>query len=116
MDHKDLRTWQVAIELAKSVYSTTLEFPLHERYGMVNQIRRAAVSIPTNIAEGCGRSSDAQLVHFLGIATGSNCELETQLYLAYDIGYISEQELNKFTDEIVQIRRMIIKFSSKYGG
>ncbi|MEM1123405.1 MAG: four helix bundle protein [Bacteroidota bacterium] len=81
---------------------------------MVSQMNRAAISIPYNISEGCGRGTDAQLVHFLDIAIGSNCELETQFYLAYDINYISSELLEKLTDEIAQIRRMTIKFSAKY--
>ena len=111
---KALEIWKRSRKLVKNTYLTTKKFPSEEKFGLVSQINRSAVSIPSNIAEGCGRGTDAQLVHFLDIAIGSNCELETQFYLAFDIGYISEQELDKFTDEISQIRRMTIRFSDKH--
>ena len=76
-------------------------------------MNRAAISIPSNIAEGCGRATDAQLVYFLDVAIGSNCELETQFYLANDLGFISTEKLETLTDEISQIRRMTIKFSDR---
>jgi len=92
----------------------TKAFPSEEKFNLISQMNRSAVSIPSNIAEGCGRGTDGQLVYFLNIAIGSNCELETQFYLAFDIGYISKQILDKFTDEISQIRRMIIQFSKNH--
>ena len=88
--------------------------PSNEKFGLTSQIKRSAISIPSNIAEGCGRTTDAQLVYFLDIAIGSNCELETQFYLANDLGFITPKKLASFTDEISQIRRMTIKFSDKY--
>ena len=111
---KNLNIWKRSRKLVKDVYLTTKTFPPEEKFGLVSQMNRAAISIPSNIAEGCGRGTDAQLVYFLDIANGSNCELETQFYLAYDIGFISEKALNKLTDEITQIRRMIISFSNKH--
>ena len=111
---KNLEIWKRSRRLVKDVYLTTKTFPSEEKFGLVSQMNRAAISIPSNIAEGCGRMTDAQLVYFLDIAIGSNCELETQFYLAYDIDYISEKTLDYFTDEIAQIRRMTIKFSNKY--
>lgn len=111
---KNLSIWKRSRKLVKDVYLITKEFPANEKFGLVSQMNRAAVSLPSNIAEGCGRTTDAQLVYFLDIAIGSNCELETQFYLAYDIEYMSAEILDKFTDEIAQIRRMTIKFSDKY--
>ena len=111
---KALEIWKRSRKLVQNTYLTTKTFPSEEKFGLVSQMNRSAVSIPSNIAEGCGRGTDAQLVHFLDIAIGSNCELETQFYLAFDIGYISAEVLNKFTDEISQIRRMTIRFSDKH--
>ena len=111
---KALEIWKRSRKLVKNTYLTTKTFPSEEKFGLVSQMNRSAVSIPSNIAEGCGRGTDAQLVHFLDIAIGSNCELETQFYLAFDIGFISEEVLNKFTDEISQIRRMTIRSSDKH--
>ena len=111
---KALDIWKRSRKLVKNVYLTTKTFPSEEKFSLVSQINRSAISIPSNIAEGCGRSTNPQLVHFLDIAIGSNCELETQFYLAFDIGYIPEQVLDKFIDEITQIRRMTIRFSDKH--
>jgi four helix bundle protein len=85
----------------------TEAFPVSQRYGLISQIQRSAVSIPSNIAEGSGRSSNKEFVRFLRIAYGSACELETQLILACDLGYISTQNLSELSSDIVQIRRML---------
>ena len=82
MNHKNLDVWKKSIALVKDVYNITKGFPDDEKFGIVNQIRRAAVSIPSNIAEGCGRCSDKELLRFLDIANGSLAELETQLIIA----------------------------------
>ena len=111
---KALDIWKRSRRLVKNVYLTTKTFPSEEKFSLVSQINRSAISIPSNIAEGCGRGTNPKLVHFLDIAIGSNCELETQFYLAFDIGYIPEQILDKFIDEITQIRRMTIRFSDKH--
>ena len=79
---RDLLVWQKAMDLADSVYDVTAVFPKEEVYGMVSQLRRAAVSIPSNIAEGQGRNSTGEFLHFLGIAFGSLCEVETQIELS----------------------------------
>lgn len=113
---KNLEIWKRSRRLVKHVYLTTKSFPTDEKFNLISQMNRAAISIPSNIAEGCGRNTNAQLIHFLNIAIGSNCELETQFYLSYDVGYISEQVLDKFTDEIAQIRRMTIKFVDRLEG
>lgn len=88
--HHDLLVWQESMALARDVYSATADFPNHELYGLTSQIRRAAVSIPSNIAEGAGRIGPREFNKFLGIARGSLCELETQLLLANDLGYLAE--------------------------
>ena len=111
---KKLEIWKRSRILVKEIYLITKNFPKEELYGLTSQIRRASVSIPSNIAEGVSRSTDAQIVHFLDISIASSCEVETQLYLSYDLGYVSEVDLNRLTDEISQIRRMTIKFQDKH--
>ena len=100
--------------MVKDIYLLSEKFPKDERYGLTSQIRRAAVSIPSNIAEGVSRSTDAQIAHFLDISIASSCEVETQLYLSFDLEYILEQDLNQLVDEISQIRRMSIRFQEKH--
>jgi four helix bundle protein len=89
---RDLRVWQAAMKLAREVYRGTEKFPRHELYGLTQQIRRAAISVPSNIAEGKGRHSDKEFAHFLCNARGSLLELETQLILAEELEYLSEAE------------------------
>ena len=86
--HKDLLAWREAMSLVESVYTATARFPRDEIYGLSSQLRRAAISIPSNIAEGAGRNSPKELLHFLGISCGSLAELETQLELAVRLGYL----------------------------
>jgi four helix bundle protein len=86
---RELKIWQKSIELTKLVYQILNEFPEDEKYGLKSQIRRCAISIPSNIAEGSGRVGDKEFQHFLSIANGSAFELETQLYLAKEFNYIT---------------------------
>ena len=109
---KNLRFWQKSIELCTHVYILTEDFPKPEHYGLRSQIRRSAVSISSNIAEGCGRDSDRDIKHFLDMSIGSACELETQLYIANNLKYINEDATEGLTKEISHIRSMIIKFIS----
>lgn len=88
--HHDLESWKAAIDLVKQVYSLTSTFPPHENFGLTSQLRRAAVSVPSNIAEGCARFTDREFLHFLGIARGSLSELETQLIIARELGYLQD--------------------------
>jgi len=87
--HRDLAAWREAMALVVAVYRQTAGFPKEETYGLTSQIRRAAVSIPSNIAEGAGRNSSRELLHFLGITCGSLAELDTQLELAVQLGYLN---------------------------
>ena len=106
--YRDLLAWQKGIKLAKAVYQLTANYPLDEHFGLTNQMRRCSVSIPSNIAEGFGRSSDKELVQFLYISLGSSNELDTQLTLSYELSYISENqfleigELNKEVSKMLQ--------------
>ena len=103
--HKDLDAWKGSIQLVKEVYALTKSFPVDERYGLTDQIRRAVVSVPSNIAEGAGRGSSPDFIRFLYISLGSLSEVETQLIIALELGYLStiEAELEK----IQQIRNLI---------
>ena len=90
--YEDLTAWQKAMELAVNVYHATRAFPKDELYGLTSQLRRAAVSIPSNIAEGKGRSSDKELLQFLSTARGSVYEVQTQILLAHRLGYLADEE------------------------
>ena len=89
----ELKVWQLGMQLTEQVYRLTADFPKSETYGLSSQMRRSVVSIPSNIAEGQGRDSTKKFIHFLAIAFGSICELETQLLLANRFNYLSETDL-----------------------
>ena len=93
MDHKDLDVWKKSMDLVTNIYSITKDFPADEKFGIVLQIRRAAVSVPSNIAEGCARYSNKENLHFLDIAAGSLAELETQLIISKNLGFIENDEI-----------------------
>lgn len=92
---KDLIVWQRAVELSLAVYKLTAAFPESERFGLSNQLRRASVSVASNIAEGYGRASKGEYVQFLGHARGSNCEVQTQIVISRGLGFGSESGLKK---------------------
>ena len=101
--YRDLLIWQKGIQLSLLIYRLTKDFPREETYGLTSQMRRAAVSIPTNIAEGCGRLKTGEYMHFLGIARASNCELQTLMIIARELGLLDEQQYSNadaLSDEI----------------
>lgn len=102
---KEYSVWQKAGELNKDIYS--LNLPYSEKKGLVDQIQRASVSISSNIAEGCGRSSNIEFARFLEIALGSAFEVESQLILCYDLGYITEEVLNNVENMIIEIQKQL---------
>jgi four helix bundle protein len=104
---KDLEVWKAAMELAVRVYRLTAQFPREERYGLTSQMRRAAVSVPSNIAEGKGRASDKELIQFLCHSRGSLFEIETQLTIAEQLGYHTAEDYNAVQCEVAQIGQMI---------
>lgn len=108
-DFRNLQVWKCSHELTKEIYFATNSFPKEEMFGLTSQIRRAVSSIPTNIAEGCGRGSNADFSRFLQIAVGSASEVEYQLLLVYELGYITIDSYNKFSQEVIEIRKMIVK-------
>jgi len=90
--HKDLEVWKMAMEMVTKTYTLTRTFPKEELYGLTYQIRRSAVSIPSNIAEGAGRNSSKEFLQFIYIATGSLSELETQIIIAHNLGYLNNDQ------------------------
>jgi len=109
-NYKELKVWQEAIELTQSMYKVSTSFPSEERFGLTSQIRRAAVSVPSNISEGSGRNSIGEFKQFLGIANGSLSELETQLIIAQKLDFVKEKEkLEGLFDKIDHIQKMIYK-------
>lgn len=103
---KELQVWQKSVDLAVDLYKITKQFPTEEKYGLVSQINRCGVSIPSNIAEGAGRNSTGEFDHFLGISTGSSYELETQLIIANKLGYIEQEVLNTTVKQINDVQNM----------
>lgn len=112
-DFKRLVIWQKGHQLTLALYQVTKSFPKHEIYGITSQIRRAASSIPTNVAEGSVQSSDAQYARFLYIALGSAAELDYLLLLSLELEYISKSTYEGFALEVDQIKRMLSAFTQK---
>ena len=112
-DYRNLEVWQKAMELTMMIYDAADAFPNHERYGLVSQMERAAVSIPSNIAERYGRQSDKEFYHFLSITRGSLYELQTQVYIASGRSYMSEERTNKINQRLDQLGRMIYGFMKR---
>jgi four helix bundle protein len=111
-NYQELKIWQEGRKLVKSIYLMTANFPKEEIYGLTSQIRRAAISIPSNIAEGTGRNSDKEFQRFLDYAMGSLFELETQIILSHDLNYITLEEFEIVHLEVKSLIRMIVKFKS----
>ena len=105
--------WEKAHVLALEVYQRTKDFPGEERYGLTSQMRRCATSVPTNIAEGCGRNGDAELGRFLQIAMGSACELEYALMLAKDLGMLKAPAHDALAPKVTEVKRMLASFIKK---
>lgn len=110
---KELVVWQKAKNIVKDIYVLTQKYPKEELFGLTQQIRRAAVSIPSNIAEGAGRGSNTDFARFLDIAYGSACEVETQLYLSLDLEYISQPEFDDVNNKLQDIEKLIFNFKKK---
>jgi four helix bundle protein len=106
-NYKELNVWQKSYELCLKIYRITAKFPNEEKYDLISQIRRSAVSIPSNIAEGYGRKTTVDYIRILYISYGSVCELETQILLAGDLGFIEKGELSTAKKDIAEIERML---------
>ena len=107
---EDLKIWQKSIALAKHVYSIVADLPSDEKYGLSSQIKRCAVSIASNIAEGAGRNSNKEFRHFLSIANGSCYELQTQLILTYELNLIEKQKIDELLPLITEVQKMNYSF------
>jgi len=110
--YKDLFVWQKGIELVSEIYKITEKFPKHEIYALTSQMRRAAVSIPANLAEGYARKHRSEYIQFVRIAFGSGAELETHVYIAQNLGYVSKQETARAEALLDEVMRMLNKLSS----
>ena len=106
-DFKQLAVWQKAYQLTLSIYQTTQAFPKEEAYGLTSQMRRSSASIPTNIAEGCGRDSNPEFVRFLAIAMGSASELECQLMLSRDLNMMDSGVYEVINRDLIEVKRML---------
>jgi four helix bundle protein len=111
--YKDLLVWQKGMTLAKLVYKLSLEFPVEEKYGLVSQVRRAAVSVPSNIAEGQARQSTKEFLQFLSHSEGSLAELETQLLLSVELGYTQQNRVTPALQEIDELQKMLVALKRK---
>ena len=109
---RDLLIWKKSMGLVKDIYLLTENMPSTEKYGLISQIRRCAVSIPSNIAEGAGRNNPKEFYQFLGIANGSSYELETQLLLLIELNFKNEEEIQPLLNVLMEIQKMIYKFKT----
>jgi len=109
-DFRELKVWQKAHRFALDLYRDTQGFPAEERFGLTTQLRRAAVSVASNIAEGCGREGERDFARFLSIAGGSASEVEYQLLLARDLGYLPDEAHRRFDAQINEVKRMLNSF------
>jgi len=112
-DFRKLLVWEKAHQLTLAIYQVTAVFPSAETYGLTSQMRRAASSIPSNIAEGCGRDGDAELSRFCTIARGSASELEYEILLSRDLNLIQPDNYERLTQQTVEIKRMLTVFVQK---
>ena len=108
MNHKDLDVWKRSMDLVEEIYKITSKFPSSEIYGLTSQLRRAAVSVPSNIAEGASRKGDKELLYFVNVAIGSIAEIETQMLIAVRLKYISNEE--EIYNLIIEVRKLLIGF------
>ena len=106
-DFRQLKVWEKSHQLALEIYKATKHFPKEELYGLTSQIRRSSMSIPTNIAEGCGRFTDADFARFVQIAMGSASETEYQLILARDLEFLPKDSYEKLHTEVEEVKRML---------
>lgn len=109
---KELKIWQKAMDLSVEVYKATSKFPKEEIYGLTSQIKRSAISIPSNISEGAGRNSNKEFIHFLGIANGSSYELQTQLIISNKLNLIPDETLESLLKPIEEIQKMTYTFQN----
>ncbi len=110
---EDLKIWQKSISLTKSVYLLLNDLSRDEKFGLISQVKRSSVSIPSNIAEGAGRNSNKEFKHFLSIANGSTYELQTQLILLIELNLIPKEKIQPVIEECIEIQKMNYSFQQK---
>ena len=110
---RDLQVWQLGKQIVVNVYRATKEFPADERFGLISQMRRAAVSIPSNVAEGFNRRNNKEYCQFLHIALGSCGELETQVEVSFDLGYLPQEERGRLVEQLDHEQRMLRNLAAK---
>jgi four helix bundle protein len=113
-DFRQLKVWERSRQLVLGIYEATGRFPRQETYGLAAQLSRSSASIPANIAEGCGRSGDAELGRFMLIAMGSASELEYHLLLAHDLGFTSAKDYQELSQGTEEVKRMLSTFINKF--
>lgn len=113
-NYKELNVWKRGIKLCAVIYKLKANFPNEERFGLISQMRRASVSVPSNIAEGAGRRTDNEFVHFLGVAHGSICELETQLFVSVELEFLTDELIDPISLEITEIQKMLYALIQKF--
>ena len=106
--HHNLEVWKRSLSFVTKIYKLTADFPADEKFGMVSQIRRAAVSIPSNLAEGAARNSKKEFINFLHIAQGSTAELETQILISRNLSFVAQSQAHPLLKELEEIPRMIV--------
>ncbi len=109
-----LEVWKVSMELTTEIYNYTNSFPNNEVFGLTSQMGRCSISIPSNIAEGSGRKTNKEFVHFLSIANGSSYELQTQIIVSNNIGYINEEVKDSLTTKLISVQKMIYTLIQKF--
>jgi len=109
-DFRELKVWEKGHRLTVAVYEATSGFPRNELYGITAQLRRCSASIPANIAEGCGRGTNADLGRYLQMALGSASELQYHLYLAHDLSILKPRDHERLSEEVIEIKRMLATF------
>ncbi len=112
-DFRKLEIWKDSHKMALRVYQITRQYPSDEKFGLISQMRNSAAAVPTNISEGCGRSTEKELARFCDIAMGSASELEYQFILSNDLGYINEETFNDIETELVTLKKRLNKFISR---
>jgi len=112
-DFRKLQIWEKSHDLTLRIYELTSQFPRSEIYGLTSQIRRASASIPTNIAEGCGRESSAEFIRFLQIAMGSASETEYLILLAHDLKYLNANQYTELSNTIISVKKMLTSLLKK---
>ena len=114
MPHKNLEAWKQSMNLVVEIYNETKKFPKEEMFGLSQQMRRSAVSVPSNIAEGCSRNGKKETIQFLFIAKASLAELETQIIISNQVGYISDTLLKEIITKIDEIKRILVGLIKLY--